>query len=107
MDASRFDAWTRRRFGLLTGGLAASLLGAASLADVEAKKKKKKKKCKKLQAKCSPGSKKKRCCSGISCEEFPPNGFFCCHNIGESCSDLEDCCGLTTVCVEGLCAEAT
>ena len=42
MDASRFDAWTRRRFGLLSGGLAATLLGAASFSPTEAKKKKKK-----------------------------------------------------------------
>jgi len=33
MDGSRFDAWTRRRFGLVTGGALAAALGLA----VEAK----------------------------------------------------------------------
>ena len=44
MDDSRFDAWTRRRFGLAAGGLSASLLGLVSLDDAAAKKKRKKKK---------------------------------------------------------------
>ena len=35
MDEARFDAWTRRRFGLGAGGLAASLLGVLGVNDTE------------------------------------------------------------------------
>lgn len=42
MDTGRFDAWTRRRFGLGVSGLAAGLLAAASGSEALAKKKKKK-----------------------------------------------------------------
>jgi hypothetical protein len=32
MDGARFDAWTRRRFGLTAGGLAAALFGEVAAA---------------------------------------------------------------------------
>ncbi len=42
MDGSQFDAWTRRRFGMATGGAAAAaLLGLVGLADTDAKHKNK------------------------------------------------------------------
>ena len=41
MDGSRFDAWTRRRFGVAAGGLAGSFLPLAGWDDAEAKKKEK------------------------------------------------------------------
>lgn len=44
MDGSRFDAWTRRRFGLAAGGLAASLFGLLSLDGGNARKRKRKRK---------------------------------------------------------------
>jgi hypothetical protein len=42
--SSRFDTWTRRRFGLATGGALTTLLGATSWQDAAAKKKGKNKK---------------------------------------------------------------
>src|SRR3954469_16468748 len=42
MDESRFDAWTRRRFGYGAGGLAASLLGVAGAGEAEGEGKGKK-----------------------------------------------------------------
>ena len=42
MDESRFDAWTRRKFGLGAGGLAASLLGVIGVGDAEGEGKGKK-----------------------------------------------------------------
>ncbi len=42
MDGSQFDAWTRRRFGMATGGAAAAaLLGLMGLADAAARHKNK------------------------------------------------------------------
>jgi hypothetical protein len=35
MDEKRFDAWTRRQFGLGAGGLAASLLGVLGIEDAD------------------------------------------------------------------------
>lgn len=42
MDESRFDAWTRRRFGLGAGGLAASLLSLAGAGETDSEAKGKK-----------------------------------------------------------------
>lgn len=39
MDDSRFDAWTRRRFGLITGGALATLLGLLDLDEADASRK--------------------------------------------------------------------
>jgi hypothetical protein len=44
MDASRFDAWTRRRFGGAAGGLAVSLLALAAGDDTAARKRKRSRK---------------------------------------------------------------
>ena len=38
MDDSRFDAWTRRRFGLMASGLTIALFSLAPLESSEAKK---------------------------------------------------------------------
>jgi hypothetical protein len=38
MDANQFDAWTRRRFGRMAGGMAALLLGLGTLDDAKALK---------------------------------------------------------------------
>jgi hypothetical protein len=40
MEGSRFDAWTRRRFGLAAGGVAGSLFGLLAREAAESKKKK-------------------------------------------------------------------
>lgn len=53
MGETRFDAMTRRRFGLAAGGLAGSLLGLVRLSGGEAKvSKKTKKRCKKDSKQC-------------------------------------------------------
>jgi hypothetical protein len=101
LDGTRFDAWTRRRFGLATGGAVAGLLGLASLHEAEAKKKnkkkrKKKKQCKKLGQGCDTSVKKKKCCSERQlCSTIQGQGSrtFCCKQNGEGCSRDEDCCG--------------
>jgi hypothetical protein len=109
MDAKRFDAWTRRRVGFGAGGLAASLLGLASLDDAEAKKNKhrhkhkrkgKGPKCKKAGTGCKP--KKRRCCSGLSCQAVPGFGSLrCCAASGARCSRSQECC--SGACVQGTC----
>jgi hypothetical protein len=54
MEGSRFDAWTRRRFGLAAAGGVATLLGLGARDDTAAKKGKNKNKkgCKKKSRKC-------------------------------------------------------
>jgi hypothetical protein len=71
MDEARFDAWTRRRFGLTTGGLLASLVGLALAAD-DATAKRRRKKCKKSEKRCG----KKKCVKGDCCPG-KPCGEFC------------------------------
>jgi hypothetical protein len=98
MDDSRFDVWTRRRFGLAMGGGIASLLGLSALDDARARKnkRKRKKRCKKLKQGCNPGGVKKSCCKGrdLACAEFPNlSGNRCCRKARGSCQDAEDCCG--------------
>jgi hypothetical protein len=95
MEASRFDAWTRRRFGFALGGVA-SLIGLSVLEDAEAKKKhkhkrKKKKKCKKLLVTCGG---KKKCCKGLTCgTPVGTTGTVCCEPLQGPCSDASECCG--------------
>ena len=57
MDGSRFDAWTRRRLGLVAGSLVTAALGGLHMGDVEAKNKhqKHKQRCLKLGEVCTPG----------------------------------------------------
>jgi hypothetical protein len=106
MDASRFDAWTRRRFGLVVGSGTASLLGLSVLGDAEAKKKhkhKKKKKCRKSLQTC--GGKKKKCCKSLTCGDSLtfPDSKVCCKPLQGTCEDQTECCG-DTICtnVDGL-----
>jgi hypothetical protein len=102
MDGSRFDAWTRRRFGAAAGGLAGSLLGLAAFTGTAAKKR-----CRKLGEPCKQdGSRKKKCCKGkgLQCREDPPLEFRCCRKGGEPCTDsgeASQCCSLD--CREGTC----
>jgi hypothetical protein len=67
VDGVRFDAWTRRRLGLVTGGAVLSLLASE---DGEAKKKRRKeKRCKKSEKRCGKRCVKGTCCIGRSCGE--------------------------------------
>ena len=92
MDGSRFDVWTRRRFGAAAGGLAASLLGLAHLDAVQAKKHHKKR-CVKLLKSCNPGGRK--CCHGNRCESLDlgsEGSFFCCKPADKPCQTNSECC---------------
>jgi hypothetical protein len=119
MDGTRFDVWTRRRFGLATGGALASLLGLSMLDDAEAKKNKhhknkhnnknKKKKCRKLGQSCDITNKNKKCCNSKQlCAQVQRlgSGNFCCNQRGDSCSNNDDCCG-TDKCSNGKCAQSS
>jgi len=100
MDASRFDAWTRRRLGLVVGGGIASLAGLSLLEDAEAKKKKKKRCRKSLQ----PCGGKKKCCKELTCDDtLGTEGNVCCKPLQGTCADQSECCG-ETICddVQGL-----
>lgn len=109
MDGTRFDAWTRRRFGMVTGGAAASLLGLSELLDADAKKNKKKKnkkKCKKLGQSCNQSKKKKKCCNKSQlCAQVSGkgDGNYCCKQAGQGCSKDHDCCGADTCDGNGKC----
>jgi hypothetical protein len=108
MDGSRFDAWTRRRFGVAAGGAAATLFGLASLSDAAAKKKRKKrpKRCRKLWATCSPRG--RRCCNRFKCRDVgdPDPEFRCCKLDGERCSGDDECCSGCNVLGSGRCEAA-
>ena len=87
MDGSRFDAWTRRRFGSAAGSLAAVLLSGN-----EAAAKKERKRCQKAGKTCGG---KKRCCGQLRCAqtgEVNPVDRCCRHTEGGSCATSADCC---------------
>jgi hypothetical protein len=127
MDEKRFDAWTRRRFGLGAGGLAASLLGVVGLEDADSKAKskgnngkhkgngkgrnggnngkhkgngkRKGPKCKKAGTGCQPVVKKgkRRCCDGLTCGTVPGFGGLRC------CADVGASCSRAQQCCGGAC----
>jgi hypothetical protein len=110
VDSSRFDIWTRRRFGIAAGGLAAVIAGLVAANDVDAKRKNKSKKkrrrrkrCRKLLRSCTPGG--KPCCRENACEpiDFENGGFLCCKPFGKSCSDGEECCSGVCLTPENIC----
>jgi hypothetical protein len=108
MDGLRFDLWTRRRFGLAAGGLAAFL--ASPLNGVAKKKKKKKKRCTKLGVPCEGA---KKCCGQLRCDitggGTTSQTKLCCKLQG-SCRFNADCCeGRSCVDVQGdlRCVEIT
>jgi hypothetical protein len=97
MDDSRFDTWTRRRFGLATTGAVAAALGLFAVDDAEAKRKKRKRKkrkrCIELTKPCHVGGRK--CCHNHECKTFNAGAsgtFFCCSGAGNPCSSGEPCC---------------
>ncbi len=105
MPEALFDAWTRRRFGLATGGGVAALLMAFSPSVSRAKKHKKKhkKRCRKLGDFCRSGS-KRRCCGTLKCNQksaVNPARDICCKPEGKPCSPLSmepECCGSLSCC---------
>jgi hypothetical protein len=93
MDDTRFDAWTRRRFGLAAGGLAATVLGLAGIEDAQTRKKRKKR-CKRLGASCKSGG-KRTCCGTLRCDRIsfePSPETRCCRKKDQPCAGNHDCC---------------
>ena len=95
MDGPEFDAWTRRRFGLATGGALAALAGFGETGAASKKsKKRKKKRCRKHLQTCKPGGKRK-CCGKLRCDFHSGNSLeqeVCCKRSGQSCEEFVDCC---------------
>jgi hypothetical protein len=104
MAGSRFDAWTRRRFGFAAGGLVASLFGGATLDGLAARRKRRQRKhrCRKAARPCKPGG-KRRCCDGLLCREITGSGRRCCKNPTEPCTRFDQCC--SGFCFEGACLD--
>jgi hypothetical protein len=104
MEGSRFDSWTRRRFGLATGSAAmAGLLALVGAVETEAKQnnnnnnnRRRKKKCRKLGQFCDENRRNQSCCNANQlCANVPGlgSGTFCCKHNGQGCSVNNDCCG--------------
>lgn len=96
MDELRFDAWTRRRFGMAAGGGIATLFTLAAAKDAVATKNKKKRKmrCRKLGRACQPGG-KRTCCGKLTCDRIsfePSPKTRCCRKAGQPCGGDLDCC---------------
>lgn len=93
MDADRFDAWTRRRFGLAVGSSATLLLVPATIDDAAAGRKRRRKRCRKLGRRCNPGGRRK-CCGKLACGDVAElTGKHCCKRRFASCAEDSDCCG--------------
>ena len=107
MDDTRFDAWTRRRFGLAAGGLAATVLGLAGIEDAQTRKKRKKR-CKRLGASCKSGG-KRTCCGTLRCDRIsfePSPKTRCCRKKDQPCVDNHDCCAGLCCQLSGTCGPA-
>lgn len=93
MDDIRFDAWTRRRFGIAAGGAVAALIALVSPDQGAARKKgkKKKKRCLDIGVSCTTGG--RPCCGALRCDSAGGGGpnTFCCKTAG-SCRFGFDCC---------------
>lgn len=94
MNDARFDAWTRRRFGLAAGGLAAALIPVIAVPDAAARKRKKKR-CVRPGNPCRKSRRARRCCDGLACAvTVDPSGRFCCHRQRQTpCATDRECCG--------------
>jgi hypothetical protein len=91
----RFDAWTRRRLGLVAGGAAVALLGSA-IRPAAVARKGKRKRCRKLEQSCDQTKKSKSCCSSaLLCAQVSQlgSGNFCCKQAGQTCQSSTECCG--------------
>jgi hypothetical protein len=100
MDGSRFDAWTRRRFGVAAAGLVVGFFAVAGWDDAPAKRKHKKHKkprprqCEQMHTHCNPKNDRKMCCGGLGCSHVTElGGNHCCLWRYFACDDDVDCCG--------------
>ncbi len=106
MDGSRFDAWTRRRFGVVAAAAITGWLGLAARDGTVAKRKKapkqrRKRQCEKLNTKCNPGNDRKLCCAAMACGLVPElGGHHCCQQRYGACGVDADCCN-NLVCTGG------
>jgi hypothetical protein len=101
MDATRFDAWTRRRFGTTAVGAIAGLLSLAERRTAAGKKKGKKRtrkrNCEKLGSSCNPRNNKRVCCGVLFCQNVPElGGYRCCKSRFEPCARNAHCCANLT-----------
>lgn len=97
MDSERFDAWTRRRFGLGLGGATAGLFALVAPDEAQGKKNRKKRRrrkpCLKKNAPCSQAG-KRTCCKALHCD-FPAAlsmRTHCCARAEGKCDEDFDCC---------------
>ena len=91
MDGSGFDAWTRRRFGMAAGGLAASVAAMAGFGNAKAKKKKKGTNCCNRGKDCgTPGDPDRKCCTNFLCMNNPQECF--CKSTMQPCTFNVQCC---------------
>jgi hypothetical protein len=111
MEDTRFDAWTRRQFGLASGGLLVALLGLAGTSDQATAKHKHRKhhkprqRCQQLGQFCLPDD-NGACCGKLHCGPIPSFAVapavtnrgvnpkdVCCQPGGGSCRPgKNDCC---------------
>ena len=111
MEGSRFDAWTRRRFGAAAVGLTGACFGLGTVTDLtvggqdasarQRRKKKKKKKrrgevnpaCEPLRSRCNPHNTRELCCNGLACGVVADlDGNRCCRLRYGECTSDGDCC---------------
>jgi hypothetical protein len=99
MDAARFDAWTRRRFGIASGGALAAVVSlissdAARAGNGKNKPKKNKFGCVDVGDKCR--GKDSLCCSGICKGKKPkrgkPDKSRCVGHHASTCQKGQDSC---------------
>jgi hypothetical protein len=100
MDGTRFDVWTRRRFGMAASGIAASAVSLMALDAAAKKKGKKKKKCKKARCKsefetCQQDVEGEHCCLGLNCDRIEgEDSLHCCRGVRSACEPGSSrCCG--------------
>jgi hypothetical protein len=107
MDGSRFDAWTRRNFGVAAGGALAGLLALAGRHDAEAQvTEPEAKNCRKNGQTCDQTRRGQECCNDNNlCAQIAGEGSntFCCKQVGGTCRRNSDCCGLNRCGGNGKC----
>lgn len=98
MDGLEFDAWTRRRLGLVMRGLAVSAGALALFGGAEARPRtSRRKRCRKLGDSCSPAGRDGQCCGGLNCDPIhDQTGLRCCYGRQHPCNDSDQCCGNTS-----------
>ena len=101
MDGNRFDAWTRRRFGLAAGGAFAALFAARHADDAAATKRR----CKRQGRACAVDG--RGCCGKLECTGTFVDGTWveqaCCKPDGEPCTAESVCCLTNCDAASGTC----